>query len=234
MIGRRDAGATMIGRRDAGATMVGRRDAGATMVGRRDAGAWSIGRGAGGFCDRAEGGQVFGGSALPPEDAVGDRNAEVAGDFGDDVLDGPGPEVVLGFRGVEAVAQLGPQGGSGFGRGFTLDGVLDFPEDALSGGLPGLGGVGLGGFAECPAEEDGSADAAGGAVEGEAQGLQLFGGGGRGVGGAGPGDVVVEGLSDVGGEAEQPVQRGAVEFGVFGLLVGGGGCLFAHDPVIGT
>ena len=111
---------------------------------------------------------VPGRAALPGIGAGGGGQAEVAADFGDDFGDRAGGEVVVDVGGVQAVVQLGLEAG-GVGGGGAMEGVLDFPEDALAGGGAVLGRVpgGCRGVGEAAGQEDAPADGAGEAVEGD-------------------------------------------------------------------
>lgn len=106
----------------------------------------------------------------PPEVVAGQGcETEVATDFGDDLGDGTGMDVVVQVGGVEALAKLGAEGFGGIAGAGALDCVLDLADDAPAGGGALLGRVVAGrrrGFVEAAREGDAAADGAGDAVEG--------------------------------------------------------------------
>ena len=191
-------------------------------------GAWGGGAG-------AELPDVRRGAALPRAGAGEGCQAEVAAEFGDDVGDRAGADVVVEVGGVEAVVQLGVQrvGAGVFGGGRrALDDVLDLADDAAAGGGAVVGRVrgGLDGFGEAACEEDAAADGAGDAVEGGGEadegvwggggrrGCVLVRGGGGGLCGLGLGcRLAVQEAGEVGADGDQVMQDLAVAACVCGL-----------------
>jgi len=145
---------------------------------RPDAG---LARGAGRGGAGAELADVLWGATLEGAGAGVRVEAEVAADLGDDVGDGTACDVVVEVGAVQAVAQLGVQavlqvGGQGGAAAsvaaWALDGVLDLAEDAPAGvcAVPGRVRGGLDGAGEAVGEEDAAPDGADGAVEGRSDG----------------------------------------------------------------
>ena len=94
----------------------------------------------------AEDGDVVGGAAEVGTAAgeIGER--EVAAEFADELLGGPGREVLGEFGGVDAVEQFEPEGGDFGARRVTVDGVFDGAQDVAAVLVAfGVAGGGLGG-----------------------------------------------------------------------------------------
>ncbi len=172
-----------------------------------------------------QGGDVFGGAALPEPGSAGIGEAEIAAEVLGDLGDRAVGEVFVELRVIEAFAEFGAEavglfGALGDAGDFVLH-VADYLPAQEGAWWAGLGG-GPDGCVEVLGEEDGAPDAAGDAVErdgGVWRGLGWFGRflrRGRGL----LGGLAVDVAREVGAEFEEFVEDGAVVVGVWLLRRG--------------